>query len=335
MSVEISIIVPIYNKENYLENCIESLLGQTFENIEVLLIDDGSNDLSYEVCQKYQSKSSKIRIFTKTNGGVSSARNLGLAKCTGRFVTFVDPDDYLEPDALEYLYNLINVYDADVVGYKMNIYKDGISSIYNNEEEKIEIYKDSDIIKEYVNTGKFLYSACNKLFRKQLIIDNNIMFLEDIHYAEDAVFNYYVLSKAKTLVFSNLRKYNYFINEVSTVSNVSSKRIDILKAQVKIYTLLNESFPDYKNYIIKDYVYSAILIALDIARENTIFQKKNILLELKFYLKNNKGIFSKHELKCINIKNKIFFMFLTKSPLLFSFLYRMKILLFERKKNRF
>lgn len=329
----VSIIVPIYNKEKYLKKCIDSLVNQTLSDIEIVLVDDGSMDNSLKICAEYQKIYPNIKCLSKDNGGVSSARNLGLDNCTGRFVTFVDPDDTLECDALEYLYHLIQVYNADVVGYKMNMYKNGIIDESPIEDENIEIYKDIDILKEYVASGKFLHAVWNKLFRMQVIIENNIKFVEDIHYAEDALFNYSVLSKSKTLVFSNSRKYNYFIEPSSTVSNITEKRIDILKAQIRMYELIVREIPDYVKYITTQYINSSILIVLDIVRENKVYQKKGIIDELRKELRQNLDILSGYDYNLLSKSNRLYFRLLRIDPLLLAIIYQIKVLFLEFKRH--
>ena len=96
----VSIIVPIYNKEKYLEKCLDSILGQTYRDLEIILVDDGSQDGSLEICRKYAEKNERIHVYAKKNGGVASARNLGLEKSQGSFLAFVDPDDYLHPECI-------------------------------------------------------------------------------------------------------------------------------------------------------------------------------------------------------------------------------------------
>ena len=331
MNPEISIIVPIYTKEHCLRKCIDSILNQTFFNIEIILIDDGSHDSSYNICKEYATKNENIRLLRKKNGGVSSARNLGLTQCKGKFIGFVDPDDHLEFDAIDYSYKLIKEYDADIVAYKMSVYKEGVNIDSQTEVEKIEVFHEKQIIEEYIKTGKFLYSVWNKLYTRKILMNNNILFSENLHYAEDVLFNYEVFQHAKTLVFSNLRKYHYNINDCSTVNKVTLKRIDILKSQIKIYKSLSVSYPDYKNYMLRDYIGSANLIAMDIAREKRILKKTNILFELDLFLKQNKMNLSDYDYQLTDNKNKLYFRILTISPILFSCLYKIKINLFENK----
>ena len=111
---EISIIVPVYNVDQYLENCIESILNQTFKDYELILIDDGSTDKSGEICDKYEKKDNRIKVIHKYNGGLSSARNAGLDLACGKYIGFVDSDDSIHPEMYEILYDLQQIYNADI-----------------------------------------------------------------------------------------------------------------------------------------------------------------------------------------------------------------------------
>ena len=115
----VSIIVPIYNKEKYLEKCLDSILGQTYRDLEIILVDDGSTDNSLAICQRYAEKDPRIKIYHKPNGGVSSARNLGLEKSTGKYISFVDPDDFIHSEFIERLEMMLVQSDAEIAYCKM------------------------------------------------------------------------------------------------------------------------------------------------------------------------------------------------------------------------
>ena len=110
----ISVIVPIFNVENYVRKCVDSILNQTFSDIEIILVDDGSTDASGRICDEYLSKDDRIRVIHKENGGLSDARNAGLDMCTGEYIGFVDGDDYIDGDMYELLYKNLIQYDADI-----------------------------------------------------------------------------------------------------------------------------------------------------------------------------------------------------------------------------
>ena len=324
--VEVSIIVPIYNAEKYLSRCIDSILNQTYKNYEVILVNDGSKDDSINICNKYMALNNKIKILNKENGGVSSARNLGIENSKGKYIIFVDPDDSIDNDLLEYCLNIIRENDCEIVCYGMKTYKNDIlqSNIYN--DEIVEIYESEEIIKEYARSGKFLYSSCNKLFSKKLLDNTKVRFSNEIRYAEDALFNYCIFMHTNRLAISNLKKYNYFINDKSTVKSVTEKRLDILKAQKKIYDILEcHKYLEYKELILKQYIESCILIAIDIAREKSILNKRCILKEVKYDIKYNKDMLMGY--KFIDNKQKYIFNITKISPLITSCMYRVKFLL--------
>lgn len=316
--IKISIIMPIYNVEKYLERGISSILNQTFKEFELILINDGSTDDSLIICNNFKSLDSRIKVINKKNEGVSSSRNLGINIAKGEFIMFVDPDDTLEEDALEYLYNLTNTYNSGVSCYKMNTYINGISKTNININEEIKIYKDNEIVESFSCNGVFLYSVCNKLYRKNLLRD--IRFNEDIRYAEDALFNFYVLSESKLVVMSNQVKYNYYINESSTVNKFNEKRVDILKAQCEIYNLLKSKYNNYTESITRDYIRSSIHIMADMAKTGKV--DKEILLKLRHIINNNSYMLSDKSL--LNKKEKMIFNILKVMPINVFFLYKTK-----------
>ena len=158
----ISIIVPVYNVENYLARCIESLVAQTYPNLEILLINDGSTDGSWKICQEYGNTHTNIKIFSKNNGGLSSTRNFGLNKATGEYIGFIDSDDWTEPDMFEYLYSLIADYKAEAVQVEYELaYEDNHK--FKSKTEHIKIINDSDSILQYYmekTTVSGDYSVC-------------------------------------------------------------------------------------------------------------------------------------------------------------------------------
>lgn len=329
MNPKVSIIVPIYNVEKYLKRCINSILNQTLKEFELILVNDGSTDKSKEICDEY--KDERIKVIHKINEGVSSARNKGIDIAKGDYICFIDPDDYIDKDAIEYLYNLNIKNGADIACYRMKTYKNEVLQSKLNIKENIEIYIKENIIKEYAINGKFLYSTCNKLYDSKLF--NNIRFSENIRYAEDALINYYLLSKSSKLVMSNLQKYNYCINESGVVSNINEKRLDILKAQKIIFYFLNKRYKKYTNYIAKQYIRSSILIVQDIAIEGTVLSKKSLLNKLRCIVKQDKDILS--NIENLTLSDKIYFSILKRSPILLGILYRFKFLISNFLRNKY
>lgn len=218
--VLISIIMPVYNSELYLNKSIESVLNQTLKNFELIVIDDNSTDKSRSILEKYVNKDQRVRYFINSSKGVSDARNLGIKMAAGDYITFIDADDYLAKDALDRMYNYIVKYSCDICMagfYRENNskkekvilpYEDG--HIFNNDEIKSEIIPDMIYIpKANKNKKKIMGSVWRLLIKKNLIVSNCINFNSKIHIAEDLLFCIEVFSKCNSLVTMKDCFYHY------------------------------------------------------------------------------------------------------------------------------
>lgn len=249
---KISVIVPMFNSQRYIKRCITSLMNQTYENIEIIVVDDGSLDNSKDIVNKLLKDDNRIRLFTKENGGVASARNLGLQVVTGDIISFVDSDDFVDSEMYSVMVNKLNMYDADIVecGYK-KIHKDKVLT-FEMTDEVIE--SSSNILKHYlagVNTKNY---NCNKLYRKKLF--DNVIY-EKLSYSEDYLVNIktHAISKRKVIIRNPF--YNYFDNTNSAVNApFSNKRIDQIKAGVFAFEFLKKG---KFNNLILSYALSYIL----------------------------------------------------------------------------
>jgi len=210
MKVVLSIIIPVYNCQTSLKICLDSILSQTYTSFEVILIDDGSKDHSGVICDQYATRDFRIRVFHKSNGGVSTARNLGIDKCEGDWLTFVDSDDYLDPYYLENLMN--NRTEVDLV-------ISGIRKINNKLEEKVIAFpnqivniNEREFFLEQYPMSDFGYPFA-KLFSNQIIKQKKLKFDENIHMFEDVIFLFEYLKFCKKIKFSNESDYFYLIAE--------------------------------------------------------------------------------------------------------------------------
>ncbi|MDW3728105.1 glycosyltransferase family 2 protein [Enterococcus faecium] len=193
----ISVIVPIYNKQNYLSKCIESILSQSYLNLEIILVNDGSTDMSGEICIGYSRRDSRIKYFETKNNGVSEARNIGIKESNGKKILFVDADDYLDRDYVE---NFIQYPDYFVIsGY-----------IQNNKKIMPETQKLThvDVINSYGSLNLFLNTPICKLYDSTVIKKNNLKFLKKLKYGEDLEFNLRYLSKIHEVFFLSKSGYN-------------------------------------------------------------------------------------------------------------------------------
>lgn len=189
----ISVIVPVYNVETYLPQCIESLLNQKYQNLELLLIDDGSSDGSGAICDRYERLDKRVKAFHKENGGVSSARNLGLDHACGEWIAYVDSDDYVSPDYLQDLYTALQP-GTDLVIERFRMFRDdGKKSLVDidTRADKISIYEKSQIRKLNVEQElQIRVHSFSKLFRTSIISNSKLYYDERFSFAEDYLFLY-------------------------------------------------------------------------------------------------------------------------------------------------
>lgn len=227
---DISIIVPIYNAEKFIRKCVDSLLNQTKKELEFILINDGSTDSTHDILKTYKDK--RIKYFKNKNQGIGKTRNFGIEKATGKYIIFIDSDDYIEPTTCEELYNKAQKEKADVVVcdfYK--VYDDGSQEEINLPSFKTSKLKDNPNILIDINL-----SPWNKIYSTKLIKENNITFAEGIKY-EDVPFVAEALDRANKIAKLD-KKLNYYVIHGNSETTVRDKRIfDILKIvdMIRVY----------------------------------------------------------------------------------------------------
>lgn len=230
-SPEISIIVPIYNAEKYLPQCIDSILAQTFVNFELLLIDDGASDASGRICEEYAQNDPRIRVFHQENAGVSVARNKGIDEAIGKYLTFVDADDWVKPDYLQALYDALpehNQCDGLVVESFERIYPDRSVPV---EIPNISLYRDdfSRLITEFI--AKQMMYAFSKLFSREIIISNRIRFMSEVVCLEDMFFILDYCCYSNYFLTINVSNYCY---RASYSSDTLSNRVNSYENEMLI-----------------------------------------------------------------------------------------------------
>lgn len=232
---KISIIIPIYNVENYLKRCVLSVLTQTLKDIEVILVNDGSTDSSGEMCDNFANEDKRIKVIHKKNGGLSSARNEGLKYATSDLVGFIDSDDWISSDMYEYLWNLQEKNDADIVSCNYMLAFDYPTKI-KNAKIKEYVFTRNEALKKYLELGAFSrindYSAWKKIYKKELFSD--VEFPDGMLF-EDMPTNFRLIQKCSKYVYSTKICYFYFQNSVSITRNQYSKRHnDLIKSSEMI-----------------------------------------------------------------------------------------------------
>ena len=222
---KISIIVPIYNVEKYLTNCIDSILNQTFKDFELILVNDGSTDNSLEICKHYKDIDDRICIIDKKNGGLSSARNAGLAFASGEYVGFCDPDDKINERMYELLYQSIleNNSDCCVCSYKSFKTDSDIESSCSD-KRNVLVFNGNEIIEYFLGDGRnMLASVWTKLINRKLI--ENLRFNEAMAFGEDYCFSLEtLLNCSKVTMLENCELYYYFLREDSAMKKVNSEK---------------------------------------------------------------------------------------------------------------
>ena len=241
----ISIIIPVYKVEKYLEKCIESVLNQTYTNLQIILVDDGSPDNCGKICDEYAKKDSRIEVIHKANGGLSDARNVGISKAKGRYIGFVDSDDYIKENMYEILLNLIKKYDADVSICNLYDVIDGNEYI-RNKENGIQEYSRLDILKEVLLDKNIQSYAWNKLYKKELF--------DEVKYPigkkyEDIGTTFYIFEKCNKIVVTSEPEYYYLKRSDSLVNNVTESTVfDYMELILQRYLYIYDNIKELKQY---------------------------------------------------------------------------------------
>lgn len=241
MSKKISVVVPIYNVEQYLERCVESIVNQTYTNLEILLVNDGSVDNSDEIIQKFLLKDSRIKRIYKENGGLSDARNVGMLQASGDYIIFIDSDDYIEKEMLESLYNQIEKEQADVsVCNVMNEYVNK-KSPQCADENLYFVYNQQQFLKEYLLGEKVPGSICNKLLKME--IARQLQFPKGKIY-EDAFYQYDLMQIAQKYVVNTKPYYHYF-HRANSITTTMFKQRDLVYIEIyqKFYNYIVAKYP--------------------------------------------------------------------------------------------
>lgn len=319
--MKISIVVPVYNVEKYLDNCIESILNQTFKDFELILVDDGSTDKSGEICDKYNVKDDRIKVIHKSNGGVSSARNAGLDIACGKYIGFVDSDDIIHPRMYEILYDLIQVYKSDIscCNFK-NIYSE-VNEEYEdiNITEVIEMNNIQAVSNLYgKNINVRLVVAWNKLYIRELFDDIRYE-LGKIH--EDEFIAHKLLYKCKKIVYTNDELYYYLQREGSIMSQISYKRkVHSLLAQADRMRFCNKvGLETLCDYISQIYEYNFFTLYREIESQKN--DKIDFLDMLrKDFISNLKVLL---RLERFSIKEKISWIIFAINPNIYKFIFKL------------
>lgn len=251
--MKISIIVPIYKIEEYIKQCVDSIIAQSYTDLEIILVDDGSPDNCPKICDKYAEKDSRVKVLHKQNGGLMSARQAGLKIATGEYVGFVDGDDWIEPNMYEKFANLIDKYNPDMAmceflySYPESDEKSSQlpeKEFYDKTALENEIYPKLLFKPPYYNFG--INPCCwSKIFKKELLENNLYNVTEKIKIGEDAAFTYPCLLQVKSLAYCGEYLYHYRINQNSMTKSYDKNMEDTIMIP---YEILKKAFSKYNGF---------------------------------------------------------------------------------------
>ena len=311
----VTIIIPVYNVEERIAHCLDSVIAQTYHNLEILLIDDGSTDDSGNICDRYSQRDSRIRVFHKKNGGVSSARNMGISQAKGNYICFVDSDDAVKPDMVQYMLDKAIEYDADISCCLLEVVEidgtvrpllSGTCGVFNN-EYIISVFFSDQFIKDQ------MYGPYNKLYKSELLKGK---LFKSYRLGEDILFVFEILLRSKRIYIGNKVGYQYLHRVGSAMTSAfSEKKLDYIYAAIEVVELCKK----YAHYAIdaaNNWLFYHYLITLRQVLINN--QKTNLLT---FY---NQGLIyiKKHKsyLKNYGLVRKLDYMGIVYMPLYFRLL---------------
>ena len=259
MGEKISVIVPVYNVEAYLERCVESILQQTYAHFELILINDGSTDSSGQICDHLASQYENIKVYHIENSGVSNARNMGIQLATGSWVTFIDSDDFVTQD---YLATLASAVEGVNVGFAiapLHHIKNGIVTDIPSHSGKTELWSTEETMKELLMTTRTSFFPVAKLFKRDLLADEK--FNTNYHLAEDALFLTELLLKTRcSCVFIDKPVYYYDHREGSATTSVNRHVFDTIEVYQQIIAQVSQVFPNLKYELINRECWSYITV---------------------------------------------------------------------------
>ncbi|QHS02340.1 glycosyltransferase family 2 protein [Pediococcus acidilactici] len=305
MNDKVTIVIPIHNLEVFLRRCLESIRRQTYPYFEVLLVDDGSIDGSKEICKSFVEEDDRFKYFYQKNSGVSKARNIGIKKANGKYITFIDGDDFISPNHLQVMVEGLEDCQLSITG-RNDIYEDNIRQVF---KEDSDVYFDQKQVIDAVLKPGVVYSfPWNKMYLAEIIREKQILFDDGLKYGEDLVFNMeYILNIDKAILKCDTTyNYVYRSDSVSRLMNretLKSRVTDILAIKQTI-DLLPQNFEDEKYFLYKRIVVEGARYYRLLDFYN--LEKKDLRRHLLFaYTKVS---------KYLTLKEKIIFLLNIKAP---------------------
>ena len=306
----ITIIINVYNGEKYINKCLDSVINQTYKTLEILIINDGSRDNTLKLCKKYKDK--RIKIITTENRGLSLSRNIGIDNSTGKYIYFIDADDYMELDTIEYLYNLSKKYNSEITMTKsLDIYD--YDFIYKNKKEEVKVLSIKEVLSDVVLEKNNAVTIWNKLIERDLF--DGLRYEDRI--INDMGFTHKLIMKCNSVLYSNQVKYYYLKHDNSVSKSTDKKRLlDRYEVSLERYNYIKKKYP---NFIDNNAGMLRIIIMSDLKDDyfeskkiksvyNSIFNLKVLFSNIGFREKIKILLFRinpRLNRKCINIYLKL------------------------------
>lgn len=300
----LSVIVPVYNVEKYLKRCLESILVQSWNDYEIILVDDGSTDSSAQICDLYAEKYEMIRVIHKENKGLSDTRNRGIEKASGEYVYFPDSDDWLEPNTFSELSDVIEELTYDIISFNREFVTSEEDKLISA-KSRIQKFSGKQALLEMLNQGDVTGFANDKIYRKKLFLDNDIEFPVGKYY-EDLGTNYKLFLKATKVYVTNQKYYHYLITNPDSITQSwnEQKLQDMFGFYREIYysPLVREKFEELEIEILQAYYINGLIhILSSLYKSNISAQYSDIEKDIKQEIvKNSLGV-----TKLLNQPNKI------------------------------
>lgn len=314
MKEKVSIIIPVYEVEKYIERCIKCIQSQSYENWEAIFVEDGSPDKSGEICDSYATLDARIKVIHKENQGVAAARNTGLANVTGDFIVFIDSDDYAHPKLLETLIALQHKEKADlvIVGYQLSYGDEMIEPISRG---NIQIMDSSKAIERIIENQQFC-SPWAKLYKKQLF--------EEIRYPEGAIYEdlmtaFEIFQKAKKIIYQDIPLYYYFqVSKSITRSEFHYGKLDEAKALQKQYEFVKKHVPELEKQALYKYIYNVFGHLMCLVKAEDDFGKEKYKEFCRIIKEDGNILLEKQQLS----KKQVFRYRLMKHPFIYRMFYK-------------
>ena len=305
MSELISVIVPVYKVEQYLQKCVDSLINQTYKNLEIILVDDGSPDTCPQICDDYAKKDNRIKVVHKENGGLSDARNAGMEVATGEYVSFIDSDDYVALDFFETLLSVIKAENSDIVECDLIRFNENQSVEVPKFTGKTRSFDTKDGLLKLIVEDEFHQHVWNKLYKADITLD---VLYDKGKLNEDEFWTYQIFGRAKKITKIDKPMY-YYLQRAGSIMGVgyNLRRLDALEGKVNRQEYVEKKFPDIRVQS-KVNLYLSCLFAYQCVLKHMKGEDKAKAKKIiKGYVKRYRFTFE--EIKSINDSSKKWFYF--------------------------